>query len=199
MNWNTRLITPILLGVTLSAAATTQAQPAPRNGKGANPPAFALGGDWQNMTPQQRQEAMKQMVDKTLRDSLTHIGVDQATQDTVLQFADAQEKSKQMVRDKARKVSQALIDNAQPDAQMTALLNDLHAAVEDAKISKKADVAKLEELTSFSKKPKLEAFLTMMGLIGDDTMFLHGVFGNFVNSLSIMADPPVAPEKPKEN
>lgn len=199
MKLKTRLMTPLLIGATLCATALVQAQPDTRNAKGANPAALAQMGNWQNMTPEMRQEVMKQMVNQTLRDSMTHIGVDQATQNTVLQFAEVQEKSKQAVRDKARKVSLALLDNTQTDVQVAVLVKEFRQAVEEAKANHQADVQKLEELTGFSKKPKWEAFLTMMGLVGDETLYLQGVFGNYINAMGIMAEPPAAPEKPKQN
>ncbi len=192
--------TSFLIAVAISApllpVKPVLAQPDTRNAKGANPPAWPQAGDWQNMTPAQREAATKQMVNQTLRDSLTHIGIaDEKTQNTILQFAEAQEKSKQNVRDKGRKVTQALLDNAQSEAQVNILLNDLQVAVADAKAGQKADVEMLEKMTGFSKKPKLQAFLTMMGLIGDETLYLHGVFGNYLNSLGLLAETPAHEKK----
>lgn len=192
-----RCLVSLLVALAMGAGLA-QAQPDTRNApKAANPPAWPQMGDWQNMTPAQRQEAMKKLVNDTLRGSLAHIGVlDEKTQTTIVQFAEAQEKSKQTVRGKAHKVAQALLDNTQTETQVTALLKELRQAVDDAKAAQKADVATLEELTGYSKKPKLQAFLTMMGLIGDETLFMHGVFGNYLNALGILADPPApAPEQ----
>jgi hypothetical protein len=199
MKSKARQLNFLLTGLVLGIAGGVVAQPDTRNApKGANPPTLPQMGNWQNMTPAQRQEAMKKMVDQTMRDSLNRIGVtDEKTQTTIVQFAEAQEKSKQRVRQKARKVSLGLLDNALSDAQITVLMNELRQAVEEARTEQEEDVATLEKLTDLSQKPKLKAFLTMMGLIGEETLFLHGVFGNYMNAISILMEPPAAPENPQ--
>ena len=178
----------LVAALALSGATTVQAQPNVNNqAKGANPP-IALpfpGADWQNMTPEQRREAMKKMVEQTLRGSLTMLGYnDKAMQDAVVDFAEQQEKTLEPVREAHRKVSQALINKAVADTEITQLMADLKAAETKARERRKERLVDLEAEIQFTKKPRLAAFMSLMGFTGEETGLIGGVIGAFFSTLS---------------
>ncbi len=170
-------------------AATAQAQPNVGNQpKGANP-AIALpfpgGADWQKMTPEQRREAGQKMVEQVLRGSLDRLNYnDKALQDAVVDFAYQQEKSLEPVREAHRKISQALINNATADQEITLLMAALKAAETKARERRKEQLVDLDAEIGFTKKPRLAAFLSLMGFTGDETGFIGGVTGAFFGTLS---------------
>ena len=186
MKIKTRVLT---VAFAMSGAAMVQAQPDVGNQpKGANPPIalpFPGGADWQKMTPEQRREAVQKMVEQTLRASLGMLNYnDKALQDAVVDFAYQQEKSLEPVREAHRKVSQALINNAIADQEITLLMADLKAAETKARTRRKEALVDLDAEIGFTKKPRLAAFLSLMGFTGDETGFIGGVMGAFFGTLS---------------
>lgn len=188
MKFSTRQIHPFSIGTIAVAAAlglagAVQAQPNPGDAnKGDNPPNWPQGnnqrGNWQNMTPEQRQQMMAQMQEQRTRRLLTGAGfTDAATQDPIVAFANEQEKARQPLRDRFMKLAQALRANAATDAELSASLNDLRQAVDDEKTRNQTALKDLDAKISYTKKPHLEALLTVLGLIGDESSFVTGGLG----------------------
>lgn len=181
------LVTALVAGL-LSAGA--QAQPNTNNGQAVNPPnQLPFGGfngqDWQKMTPEQRREALLKITEQMLRGGMDMLNYrDKAGQDAVIAFALEQEKALEPVREKHRKVAQALINNAMTEQQVGVLMEELRAAEAEARDKRDKDVIALEKQIKFSEKPRLLAFLSLTGLTGEQTGFINGVLGNIMASMA---------------
>ena len=189
----------VLAGV-LSVSA--QAQPNINNGQAVNPPnqvPFQMG-DWQKMTPEQRRAAMLNITEQMLRGGMDMLNVqDKATQDAVVAFAIEQEKALEPVREKHRKVAQALINNAATDQEVGALMEELLKAEAKARQDRDKAVMELNKKINFSQKPRLSAFLSLTGLTGEQTGLISGVLGNIMTSIANVqgnAMPPNLPAGP---
>ncbi len=195
------IIVSLLAGI-LSVGA--QAQPNVNNGQANNPPNQAFGGfnaqDWQKMTPEQRREAMLKITEQILRGGMTMLNVqDNATQDAVVAFALEQEKALEPVREKHRKVAQALTNNAMTEQQVGVLMDELREAETVAREKRGKDIDALEKQIKFSQKPRLAALLSLTGLTGEQTGFINGVMGNIMASMANVqgnAAPPNLPAGP---
>jgi len=182
----------LMAAFALARPAIVHAQPDPNDPpKAANPfpqPPLPGGPDWQKMTPQQRRQAVLQIADQTLRGSMNWLGYgDKPTQDAVVACMVEQEDAAELVRTAHRKVAQALLNNALPETQVSTLMADLRSAVEEARTKQETAMAALDAKVGFSKKPRLEAFLTMVGLIGDETSYLGGFLGSLAATLANVA------------
>jgi hypothetical protein len=193
----------LLVGGLLFCGAVVRAQPNLGGGQGANPPAQLPPGinlqDWQKMTPEQRREAVLRAVEQTLRGGLDWMNVrDKPTQDAIVTFALEQEKALEPVREKHRKVAQALLNNAVTEQQVGALMEELLVAEAEAREKRDAAVMALDKQIGFSKKPRLAAFLSLAGLTGEQTGFIGGVLGNIMGSIANVAAnaPPQIPAGP---
>lgn len=165
----------LLLGATLATTGLALAQNGGGNG---NRPNFA------NMTPEQRQQMMAQMQaqqaqrrEQQLRGAMTTINADTATQDAVVAFVKQQSDAATALTPKITAIRAAFAGNA-TDAVVTAALADYRASVEEARKTRETQTAALDKAISFSTKPKLEALLTMMGIIGDETSFVSNLSGD---------------------
>lgn len=168
--------------ITLNAAA----QPDLGAAKGANPPNRTPGQLMRDMAPEQRRaqmqgrmtEMLQERRAEMLRQSLTQGGFeDKATQDAVVEFANQQIKAALALREKASKVSEVAADKAATDAQISALLNDLHAAQVDEKGRRETAEKTLDAKINYSQKPRLEALLTSLNLIGEGSGGLMNMMG----------------------
>jgi hypothetical protein len=184
----------------------SHAQPNLGGGQGVNPRTTLPPGinlqDWQKMTPEQRREAVLKAVEQTLRGGLDWMNVrDKPTQDAIVMFALEQEKALEPVREKHRKVAQSLLNPALPEQQVGVLMEELLVAEAEAREKRDAAVMALDKQISFSKKPRLTAFLALIGLTGEQTGFIGGVLGNIMGSMAnVAADtPPQVPNGPPAN
>lgn len=187
----------------VSLAPCALAQPNPGQGLAANPPAqnpfMPNMQEWQKMTPEQRREALLKAVDQTVRGALGFMGYnEQPVQDAVATFATEQEKALEPVREKHRKVSQALLNKALSEEQVGVLMDELRIAETEARQKRGEAIAALEAKTNFSKKPRLAVFLSLTGLTGEQTGLIGGVLGNIMTSMmNLQANtPPNVPANP---
>ena len=171
------------LGAAVAAVIATgmigngaQAQPAPNNGGDANGGA-PNGG--QNMTPEQRAAAQQQRRDETLHGNLTTAGfTDKATQDAIVGYVDAYEGAKQKLRDtEEAKMVAGLRDKTTTDDQLTKLLTDFRTAAATLRDQRKAALVDLDGKIGYTKSPRLEAYLTMIGVVGDEASLLSEIGG----------------------
>jgi hypothetical protein len=175
---NKQILSAGVVLVLFQLAPIAYAQPDPHNTiKAENPPNQVMGERrngrnrtyLRNMTPEQSEQATTARRKQNIKFRLQQVGVvDAATQNAVVEFAGIQEKARQMVRDKAQKVSEALRTQVLSDAQIAGLLADLRATAEDEKTRSSVASQALDRRISFSKRPKLDALLTLMGLVGDE-------------------------------
>jgi uncharacterized membrane protein YgcG len=172
MKLTKRFTTTALIGITCSMAAATQAQPGQNNGGlGDNVPNQAQGNNRRggNLTPQQRRE----MRTEQIRTMLTNAGFNDTTlQNDVVAFATEQDTARQSLQQHFRRINQALRSNAVTDAQLTTILAEFRAAAEAEKTRRASAVKALDAKIEFSKKPRLDAMLMMMGLTGDEVSLL---------------------------
>ncbi|BCM92016.1 hypothetical protein IAD21_03895 [Abditibacteriota bacterium] len=199
----------LLLAVGICGAllnAPAQAQPDDNNApKGENPPNWnwnpggRAGGGRGNrgilggrplrlpLTPEQirllreqRQEARA----ATIKQRLTGAGfTDEALQTAIVNEYKAQDTAMADLVEKWQKISQALLVNQTPEADMTAMLKDFRDATAKEKMRRDAASAALEAQFQISKKPILDALLLTMGLTGDQTGLVAQVIANGVGQL----------------
>lgn len=175
----------LLTGMALCGVMNVaQSQPDLGAAKAENPPNRTPAQLVQNMTPEQRRALMQGRIVERLqesradmiRQSLTQGGFDdKATQDAVVDFANEQIKAAVAMREKSTKVSEAVTDKTTTDAQISVLLNDLHMAQDDEKTRRETAEKALDAKISYTKKPRLEAVLTTLNLIGDGSNLLGGM------------------------
>ncbi len=172
---------PLALACSLGMAGLAGAQPPATPGAGTNPPNQTAGGNlratWQNMTPEQRQAAIVQFTERRLRNDLTQAGfADAATQDPIVAFSKTMEALRRPLREKATKLREA-VANKTADAVVTPLISDLRKATEDAKQPREEALKVLDGKINYSTKPRLQAFLMVGGLLGDEMAFAGGAGG----------------------
>ena len=139
----------------LSRPALAQTAPPPP-AKGQTAP--AIKGAGQNLGGQ-------------YRTALTRAGItDPATQDSVLAYAADRQKNGGDLRDKFTKLREALTMGS-TDGDVAILLNDYKDAIDDEKASRKKAEAALDAKIGYSKNPRLESALLILGLVGDAPQF----------------------------
>jgi len=161
---------PTLLGT----AAPVEAQPAPApNAQAAGP-----GMDWNNMTPEQRGQARRQMRERTLRLILGEGDFDEQNEITpVVQLATAQEDARTPIQELNRSLAASLAKEDTTDELINERLAEIKRRT-GAQHEWLAGAAKtLDQMTGYSQKPRLEAILTVMGFIGDEAGFIDGMSG----------------------
>ena len=170
----------------LGLAGIAGAQPDLGAAKGGNPPNRTPGQMLRDMPQEQRRALMQgrmveQLQDRraeTLRQSLTQGGFEEKTlQDAVIEFADEQIKAALSLREKTSKISDAVADKTTTDAQISVLLNDLHTAQAAEKARRAASEKALDAKINYTKKPRLEALLTTLNLIGEESGGLVNIMG----------------------
>lgn len=172
---------PLALACSLGMVGLAGAQPPATPGAAVNPPNRPAGGNlranWQNMTPEQREKAMKQFTERRLRNNLTEAGfADAATQDPIIAFSKTMETLRRPLREKATKL-RAAVAGKTADAEVTPLISDLRTATEAAKKPREEALKVLEDKINYSAKPRLQAFLMVGGLLGDEMAFAGGAGG----------------------
>lgn len=129
------------------------------------------GGNQQGGNQQNR----AQMREQQLRQMLTAAGYsDKTLQDAVIAFSNAQDKAKQPLRQSLQELTQAAGSATATDEEVATILNEFRTSVEAAQVQWNKDVKTLDAAVGFSKKPRLEALLTSLGLIGDEAAFVGG-------------------------
>lgn len=171
----------VLLAAGVLVGSQAWAQPDLDNQpKGANPPAQADWQQmWQKMTPEQRKQAIQAMTEQIVRGSLEQAGVNDAeTQNLVINAMREQDTIYAPVRELHLKLAQALINKDPDEAQVAALLQSLHEAAQKARAAREASIKTLDDRIAFSQQPRLQALLTMLGLVGDETEHVGGVMAS---------------------
>ncbi len=134
---------------------------------------------------------------------------DRATQDAIIAFVDAQDKRRAALTQKALALNGALADESVRPSHLSALLDDLHQATKDEQAQNKDGLAELDTKIQYSTTPRLEAFLTLIGVLGDDAnlaggfgaIFPTGVAGGAQAKAALEAAPSknIAPTAPTAN
>jgi len=180
------LVMPLVMGLSVGLmGAASQAQPG-GDAKAENPPAAPVppGGnnrpDWRNMTPEQRQKMQQERQERGLRRGLSRAGFeDKALQDAIVAYSQEQSKARRLLQDQLRKIMEAMQDKAITDAQMAALIADFRADVAAERDRRDAALKILDQKTSYTTKPRLDALLMMLGIIGDEMSIAGPQGGGF--------------------
>ncbi len=119
------------------------------------------------MTPQQ----MQQMREEAMKTQMTTLGITDASQTSILAYAQAREVAAMPLRAQARTLQEGLGNNisAEVAARQLGALRD---AVKAEKERRAGAESALNAAVGFSKNPQLEAYLTLAGLIGDEGAIL---------------------------
>lgn len=171
----------LLLATRAPAAPEPNAQPnqAPQPPRAEVPPDQAPGaqGDGQGGERQKnqraRREAEREKRSQNLRRVMTSMGFsDRALQDEVLRYISSEVRERSLVRRKAQEIYAVLRDPARTDDEVRGLLHEYQAVVEaDLARRRKAEDA-FNERIHFRANPRLEAMLTLFGIIGDSPIAL---------------------------
>jgi hypothetical protein len=133
------------------------------------------GGNFRNMTPEQRQQMMTQMREQNVRRILTQANVtDTATADAVIAFSTAQADATRTLQEKSRALNDALRDPASTNEQIAPLLADYRTAVTAEKARRAQALTDLDAKVSYTKNARLDAALTLGGIIGDEASVVNG-------------------------
>ena len=159
----TGAVAAALLAATMAPLA---AQPDANNiAKAANPPNRPAPNNAQQINAQQREQKLRQL--------MASFGVvEAATQDAVIAYMAAEVVAQRPLRQQGRKLfdalkAQAANADAVTDEEMQALLANYYATLElDQQHSSDAEAA-LDEKIGYSKNARLEAALTLLGIIGN--------------------------------
>jgi hypothetical protein len=127
-----------------------------------------------NKTPAEQKAALHEMMEKQMLVVLNQAGFkDEKIQKSILAFVASQEVAREKVRQEAVKVYLAVQKQGKglADGEMSILLSNYLNSVEDAKEQREQATQALDGEIGFSKKPSLEAMLTLLGMIGDASAY----------------------------
>ena len=188
INWK-QLTVPAALGIIVATGAVRsealtnndgmavpQAKP---QAKPQSPPPDApqggpgQGGRGQRFGPPNAAD-MQARRDQMLRGSLTKAGfADTTLQDSIAAFAAAQDTAHQNLRDLTRKLRDAALEPTTTDAALTQQQNELQSALNAEKARTASSQNALNAKIAYSSKPRLNALLTSMGLVGDAAAYAN--------------------------
>lgn len=92
---------------------------------------------------------------------------DRALQDEVLRYIAVEVRERGQVRRKAQEMYNALRDPARTDDEVREMLRQYQAVVEADRARRRLAENALDERIHFRANPRLEAMLTLFGVIGD--------------------------------
>ena len=98
--------------------------------------------------------------------------VEKDVQDAILAFLTAQETARQPLVGMARRLNGELADANVTDEQTSAALAEFRKAVADDQVRYQNALRDLDAKINYTSKPRLEAFLTMIGVIGPEASAL---------------------------
>lgn len=137
---------------------------------------------WNAMTPEQRQQITEQQAqraaqraDQQLSSEMQTAGItDPETLDAIKQFVADQRTARQSLLAMAKKLATSLGVKATTDEATTASLADFRKAVAADQVRYDKALKALDAKIGYSTNPKLEAFLTLIGVIGNESSAVGG-------------------------
>ncbi|PQV63089.1 hypothetical protein B1R32_11666 [Abditibacterium utsteinense] len=180
----------IVVGTLVFGAAWGAQAQQDQGGMGQGGPGQGGRRNFQNMTPADRQALQAQMEERRntqrqewLRQAITASGVtDVVAQNSILNLMTAQEKSKVALQQQARALATLL---TQPETSDVTLKTDLaayRAAVAAADKQNSDGLAALDAQVKYSTNPRVETLLTLLGVLGNETVKLGGIGEVFPDS-----------------
>lgn len=156
------LSTLALLALPLVASAQPDPNNAPKGNNPVNRP--VRGGRIQNMTPEQ----LKTFMGARIKTQLAQTNVtDEKQQDAVVTYILGEMDSRQKLMDATNALQTGIRNAETTDAQVAGLLNDYRAAADDDKARHQKALDTLKVAVDVTQFPRLEAMLTLAGLLGD--------------------------------
>ena len=154
------------VAASVATAPGAHAQPDPNNApKAVNPDNRPVRP---RLTREQRAAQREEQRKRQMARQLEGIGItDKGQQEAVINYINGETDATDKLQTSARALATALRTEAVTDQQVAVLLNDYNVAVDDNRARRKAAQKKLNEGVDLLKNPRLEAFLTLMGLYGD--------------------------------
>ena len=154
----------LALAASIAAAPGAHAQPDPNNAPKAQNPDNRPARPTREQREAQRDEQRQRFMTRQLE----RIGVtDKDQQTAVTNYIKTETEAGGDIQEKGRALATAMRTEAVTDQQVATLLNDYNVAIEDNRARHQAAQKKLGESVDLLKNPRLEAFLTLMGIYGD--------------------------------
>jgi len=156
----------LAVAASVATAPAAHAQPDPNNApKATNPDNRPVRP---RLTREQREAQREEQRKRQMTRQLERIGVtDEAQQDAVTNYIQGETDAADELQTSSRALTTAMRTEAVTDQQVATLLNNYNVAIEDNRARRKAAQKKLGESVDLLKNPRLEAFLTLMGVYGD--------------------------------
>ena len=137
----------------------------------------------QQYTQQQEQRA-DQRADQQVSTEMQAAGItDPETMDAIKQFVADQRTARKPLLAMAKKIATSLPLKTTTDEAMTASLTAFRKAVADDQVRYDKALKDLDAKIGYSTNPKLEAFLTLIGVIGNESSAVGGANAVFPNMM----------------
>lgn len=149
---------------------------------------------WLQQLPADQRAAIEQRMkeqqakDTAERAQLGEVGADQATQDALLRFQRRQQFARMGLLRQAQATANAIRDKNITDDQLAKQLADFRNAVADDNVRYENELQELDKQIGYSKKPKLEAYLTLSEVVGDESYAVGGPQAIFLTEAKQEAD-----------
>ena len=184
-----------LLAVLITSA---QAQPDPNNNpKEENPVNHPFGVPAAGGAVTVGATGQRTSMAERLRAQLVRIGVtDTNQQDSILTFVNSEIQARALVQAKGREFANSLRDDALDNTQVATLLNDYDASIDDDTTRHDKALAALKTKIDFPAHPKVEAFLTLLGLVGNGPSVLMNIYGTTLRQRPAAGAAEAAPGNP---
>lgn len=128
------------------------------------------GQNGQNGNRGDRAQMQTQMITRSLQSA----GItDEGTIEAVTTYVANRQAARKPLYDAANALSTALTDEKTTDAQMSQLWDTFQSALDAEKMRTEAAEAELDKQIGYTKNPKLEASLTLLGVTGDASGYLN--------------------------
>lgn len=146
---------------------------------------------WNAMTPEQRQQFTQQMeqradqrADQQVASEMQAAGItDPETMDAIKQFVADQRTARKPLLAMAKKIATSLGVKTTADEATTASLADFRKAVAADQARYDKALKDLDAKIGYSTNPKLEAFLTLIGVLGNESSAVGGANAIFPNPM----------------
>jgi hypothetical protein len=145
------------------------AQPDPNNvPKVENPANRPVGGGRNRPAQQLTPAALQAMMEQRAKQQLQRAGItDIEQQEAIITYTKEEQEADTKIRQKGQELQRVIRADTLSNAQLVALVNEYHVALEENKERHTKALAKLKEAIDFNTNPRIEAFLMLSGLYGD--------------------------------
>ncbi|MEO6906857.1 MAG: hypothetical protein ABI210_03110 [Abditibacteriaceae bacterium] len=161
----------MLTGLVLSGAVALAQPGPPPPGNNPPPPNARPRPNNQRMTPEERRKESE----VKLRQMMTNNGItDTSTQDAVLAYLSNELETRKPLRQMGVKLQRALTDQSITDDQIKAMIADYKNAQDLESQNRTKAQSDLDAKIHYSKNPRLQGMLMLMGVLGDGPPLMEG-------------------------